>query len=59
MDNDILQYDHFTFPGAVPRTFVGSVALAWASNVVLRIGSWMGLYEDKFDMQIIGESRVF
>lgn len=49
------QYDHFVFPGAVPRTFVGSVALAWISHIVLRIGIWLGIFADKFDMQVIGE----
>ena len=37
---------------------MGSVALAWVSNVVLRIGSWFGIFEDKFDMQLIGEPHI-
>ena len=49
------QYDHFVFPGAVPRTFVGSVALGWISHIVLRIGILLGIFADKFDMQVIGE----
>lgn len=28
-------YDHFTFPGAVPRTFVGSVVLAGLSQPIV------------------------
>ncbi|KAK4648072.1 Dol-P-Man:Man(7)GlcNAc(2)-PP-Dol alpha-1,6-mannosyltransferase [Podospora bellae-mahoneyi] len=30
-------YDHFTFPGAVPRTFVGSVLLAGISQPIILI----------------------
>ncbi|KAI0787349.1 hypothetical protein C8Q74DRAFT_1251107 [Fomes fomentarius] len=37
------KYDHFTFPGAVPRSFVGSVILAWTTWASLRIGSWLGI----------------
>ncbi|RPD59719.1 hypothetical protein L227DRAFT_576143 [Lentinus tigrinus ALCF2SS1-6] len=47
------KYDHFTFPGAVPRTFVGSVVLAWATQVCVRMGSWLGIFSDKFDLQVI------
>ncbi|KAI0649537.1 Alg9-like mannosyltransferase family-domain-containing protein [Trametes meyenii] len=47
------KYDHFTFPGAVPRTFVGSVLLAWVSQVVLRLVSFLGYLSDKSDIQII------
>lgn len=50
------QYDHFTFPGAVPRTFIGSVALAWISTPVIQFASWLGLVSTKFDLQIIGSS---
>lgn len=30
-------YDHFTFPGAVPRTFVGSVVLAGVSQPLVAV----------------------
>lgn len=33
----VKQYDHVTFPGSVPRTFVGPLALAGASWPLLRI----------------------
>ncbi|KAJ3504954.1 hypothetical protein NMY22_g17750 [Coprinellus aureogranulatus] len=50
---DLGKYDHFVFPGAVPRTFVGSVLLAWASTPVLHLAAYLGLLESKFDVQVI------
>ncbi|CCM00069.1 uncharacterized protein FIBRA_02096 [Fibroporia radiculosa] len=46
-------YDHFVFPGAVPRTFVGSVLLAWLSSPAIHVAQSLGLVSDKFDLQII------
>ncbi|KAI0750080.1 Alg9-like mannosyltransferase family-domain-containing protein [Daedaleopsis nitida] len=47
------KYDHFVFPGAVPRTFIGSVVLAWMTQFCLRVGSWFGIFSDKFDVQVL------
>ena len=47
------QYDHFTLPGAVPRTFVGNVLVAWLASPVLQLVSSFGFW-NKFDIQIIG-----
>lgn len=47
------QYDHFTFPGVVPRTFIGSVALAAISQPAIVLADWAGLLQSKFDLQII------
>jgi alpha-1,6-mannosyltransferase len=33
-------YDHFEFPGAVPRTFVGAAALAGVSRPILQVLGW-------------------
>lgn len=52
------KYDHFTFPGAVPRTFVGSVLLAWIAVPVIQLATWLGLATTKFDLQIISEYFV-
>lgn len=49
----LYNYDHFTFPGAVPRTFIGSVLLAWLSNPVIRLANHLGFVFTKFDLQII------
>lgn len=37
------QYDHMTFPGAVPRTFIGAVVLAGVSKLVL----WLTTARDR------------
>ncbi|KAF4614053.1 hypothetical protein D9613_007414 [Agrocybe pediades] len=47
------KYDHVIFPGAVPRTFIGSVALAWIATPVIRLAAWAGYLNTKFDLQII------
>ncbi|KAH9481156.1 putative Dol-P-Man:Man(7)GlcNAc(2)-PP-Dol alpha-1,6-mannosyltransferase [Psilocybe cubensis] len=50
---NLYNYDHFTFPGAVPRTFVGSVLLAWVSTPTIRVAQWLGFVPSKFEIQII------
>ena len=52
---NVYKYDHFTFPGAVPRTFVGSVLIAWIAAPVIQLVTWLGLSTSKFDLQIISE----
>jgi len=49
-------YDHFTFPGPVPRTFVGAVVMSGLTRP-LQIISNMLLSEglDKFTFQIAGK----
>ncbi|KAJ3785972.1 alpha-1,6-mannosyltransferase subunit [Lentinula aff. detonsa] len=47
------QYDHFVFPGAVPRTFIGSVALAWTSYPIILLLNSCGFVLSKFDLQVI------
>ncbi|THV06315.1 hypothetical protein K435DRAFT_960579 [Dendrothele bispora CBS 962.96] len=46
-------YDHYIFPGAVPRTFNGSIFLAFISSPVIRLASSLGFVSRKFDLQII------
>ncbi|CAK7214852.1 Dol-P-Man:Man(7)GlcNAc(2)-PP-Dol alpha-1,6-mannosyltransferase [Sporothrix bragantina] len=36
------RYDHFTFPGAVPRTFVGAVLLAGIGQPVIQLANAVG-----------------
>ena len=45
------QYDHMTYPGAVPRTFVGAFVLAGISKPFI----WMN---DELDRQYLGEVLV-
>lgn len=42
------EYDHFSFPGAVPRTFVGALALAEIAKPVL----WLS---QSVDRQMLGQ----
>ena len=44
------QYDHMTFSGAVPRTFIGALVLAGLSKPVL----WIN---DALDRQFLGKSE--
>ncbi|KAI0785050.1 alpha-1,6-mannosyltransferase subunit [Abortiporus biennis] len=47
------QYDHFIFPGAVPRTFIGSILLAWLSTPFVYIANYLGLAVSKVGIQTI------
>ncbi|KAI9507337.1 glycosyltransferase family 22 protein [Russula earlei] len=47
------KFDHKVFFGAVPRSFVGSIALAWLSNYVARLANDLSLLTSKFDLQIV------
>jgi alpha-1,6-mannosyltransferase len=52
------QYDHFVFPGVVPRSFVGSITLAYFSTPVLLLLQALGLLKAKFDIQLTGMSHI-
>ncbi|KIJ67137.1 glycosyltransferase family 22 protein [Hydnomerulius pinastri MD-312] len=45
-------YDHNVFPGAVPRTFIGSFILAWIATPFVAFGTLLGLITSKFDLQL-------
>lgn len=46
------QYDHLTFTGSVPRTFVGSLALAAVSWLPLQL---LGSVDEGLNRQILGK----
>ncbi|KZT67408.1 glycosyltransferase family 22 protein [Daedalea quercina L-15889] len=46
-------YDHRVFPGAVPRTFIGSVILAWAAGPVAHLAGTLGYISQKSDIQVL------
>ncbi|CAA7269473.1 unnamed protein product [Cyclocybe aegerita] len=51
--DNLYNYDHFTFPGAVPRTFIGSILLAWLATPFVIAADSMGFTLTKFDLQIL------
>ncbi|KAG1775965.1 glycosyltransferase family 22 protein [Suillus placidus] len=50
--DNLHKFDHNTFPGAVPRTFIGSILLAWLTSPVAYVASQRGLLSTKLDLQI-------
>ncbi|KAG2053372.1 hypothetical protein BDR06DRAFT_982841 [Suillus hirtellus] len=50
--NNLHKFDHNTFSGAVPRTFIGSILLAWLTSPVAYVASQWGLLSTKLDLQI-------
>jgi hypothetical protein len=52
------QYDHVIFPGAVPRTFVGSVLLGWLAQPVIALAASLGLLAQKLDVQVVGVCKA-
>jgi alpha-1,6-mannosyltransferase len=46
-----MQYDHFVFPGVVPRSFIGSLILGYLLVPVARLLQTAGLLRSKFDLQ--------
>ncbi|KIY72463.1 glycosyltransferase family 22 protein [Cylindrobasidium torrendii FP15055 ss-10] len=49
----LANYDHFIFPSPVPRTFVGSVVLAYASKPVIWAATHAGLVQSGVDVQVL------
>ena len=51
------RYDHFTFPGPVPRTFVGAVVMSGLTRPLQMIMNILSPESiDKFTFQIAGET---
>ncbi|KAK7033826.1 mannosyltransferase [Favolaschia claudopus] len=51
--SSLSSYDHFVFPGAVPRTFIGSILLAWISKPAIYVAGSFGFVPSKFELQVI------
>lgn len=49
--DNLYKFDHNVFPGAVPRTFIGSILLAWLASPIAYIASQWGLLSTKLDLQ--------
>lgn len=52
------QYDHKIFPGAVPRTFVGSILLGWLTTPPAYLAVLLGLIKRKSDLQVVRASDI-
>ncbi|XP_065219968.1 probable Dol-P-Man:Man(7)GlcNAc(2)-PP-Dol alpha-1,6-mannosyltransferase [Planococcus citri] len=52
--HNLTDYDHFEFPGVVPRTFIGAVSVSLLSSPVFVILRYLNLY--KFAAQILVRS---
>lgn len=50
--DNLYKFDHNVFPGAVPRTFIGSILLAWLTSPIAYVASQWGLLSTKLDLQI-------
>ncbi|XP_006459540.1 hypothetical protein AGABI2DRAFT_184199 [Agaricus bisporus var. bisporus H97] len=53
LPDDLSHFDHFTFSGAVPRTFLGSAVLASTANPFIIIAAYLNLISSKADLQLI------
>ena len=47
------EYDHVTFPGSVPRTFIGALVLAGLSK------PWLGWVKNAFQVQLLGKTSLY
>ncbi|KAH8928148.1 glycosyltransferase family 22 protein [Atractiella rhizophila] len=50
------QYDHHTFPGVVPRSFIGSLALAFITSPLILVAKLNRVLESHFELQILVRS---
>ncbi|CAG8673885.1 7631_t:CDS:2, partial [Paraglomus occultum] len=60
----LYKYDHFSFPGVVPRTFIGPLLLGGAAYPIVAVSKWFNPSLQKLWIQylvriILGLSTVF
>jgi len=51
--SDLPQYDHFSFPGVVPRSFFAPLWTGFAALPLARAANRLGLISTKLDLQLL------